>query len=156
MLPPSEQKPTSKIAWAILIILLILSFINLAYFMTTDRGVYPAIDKNQLVGKDGERGEKGEKGDPGEEVTTLTVIQGTPGAQGQAGPQGVQGIQGEQGVQGEQGQQGMQGEAGANGREAEFRCNPTNGNYEYRLVGDEGWTIIQKRSKVCQESAVPL
>lgn len=119
----------------------------------------------------------GKPGAPGLSVTGPqgpSGIQGVSGlsVQGPTGPQGSQGIAGANAsdaqvvgavssylqtnppAAGAQGDQGPTGDPGQNGRDPEFRCNPSNHDYEWRYVGDEDWQTLQKNSRACYQAVL--
>lgn len=133
--------------WIVLLVLVILTGISI---VKTYRDKSEPTVNNYV----GERGPVGDAGQSIQGPQGFQGVQGVPGPQGEKGETGSQGTQGETGLQGEQGIQGEQGPPGEPGqpaREVEFRCSP-NGHYEYRYVSEMSWTLIQKNSKVCQES----
>lgn len=145
----NDLKKHLRIIWLIIGLVALLLFLDgaIVYFHKTPPPKYVTIQGP--AGRDGQsiQGPIGPQG-----ATGLPGVQGLPGATGAQGPQGIQGAQGIQGIQGPQGNPGVQGPPGDPGTPApqtEFRCDPTNHNYEYRHTGDENWTIIQKNSLTC-------
>lgn len=102
------------------------------------------------IGVQGDRGLQGYPGVKGD--AGAMGSQGISGLQGSTGAQGQQGIQGPAGTQGVTGEKGDQGNPGANGKEVEFRCDPETHNYQWRYVGEEGWTNIQENSNACKST----
>lgn len=149
------------VALILALILLSITGYGLFYSITHKDDVEQRL-KNQLSTEvshikpvNGSNGQMGIQGDRG--------LQGYPGPKGDTGAQGSQGLQGSTGIQGEQGiqgpvgpqgEQGSQGQPGTDAREVEFRCEPDTHNYQYRYVGDEGWTNIQENSNTCKSTLV--
>lgn len=156
---PTPIKDNSRRMWWAFIALIILSLLNFYLVIFTHNAQYPSLIP--IAGKPGTQGLKGEPGNSGQMGISVTGLKGDTGLQGAQGVQGLQGAVGTQGPQGTPGDTGSQGpagppggqgEPGQNGRQVEFRCDPANNDYEYRYVGDNNWTIIERDSNACKST----
>lgn len=148
------------LALVLALILLAVTGGGLVYTLTHQDDVVEIL-KNEIASVKTQKGDPGQKGESGISIRGAQGVQGYPGPKGDTGAQGLQGSQGVQGppgIQGPSGSQGAtgpvgpQGEPGANGRETEFRCDPSNDNYQWRYVGDDTWTNIEQNSNACKSS----
>lgn len=157
------DKHNNLLTLALILALALLSVTGyaLVYSLTHSGGLEQRLhnqiikDISQNKPKNGAQGNKGDMGEAGLTVQGPKGDTGTQGIQGIAGVQGAQGFQGAQGQTGATGPQGAKGDPGQPGqpgREVEFRCDPDTHDYEYRYVGDEGWTIIQPDSNTCKST----